>query len=366
MSKNCLVTGASGFVGSNMVKLLLNNGYKVRATDLSEKSFLIDYSKKTDNLEFITADLLNKDSVANLMDGIDWVFHVAGLFRFEASKELLWNANVNVVKNVVAAAQERNIKGFVQISTVGVYGSPKREEGKPINEETEPAPGNNYEISKYEGEKVVRDAIENSNFPAIILRPSIIYGNGSLYGMELFVAIISMLKQRRGEKPLINLKDGPTAYSVHVEDVVGSALFLIEQEKFGETYLLSDDTPLKVGDFAAELSEMLGLNLKEKERHLNPKLLKRVGKMMPAVPKTVFKAVNNRFGKMWKEYLEETGLNSPIDMAVSKEWVYYLLTDHLFSNQKVKDHGYQFKYGDFYKGMGENIEWMRDQGWVHR
>lgn len=255
----CLVTGASGFVGSHMVKLLLENGYNVKATDLTEDCSLLDPGQITENFSYHCVDLLDSAAVHDLMNGVNWVFHIAGIFRFEAGLDSLINANVHVVENMVKAAKDHNIETFIHFSTTGVYGSCEREGC--IDETKKPSPDNNYEISKYLGEKIVDKAIREDNFPAAIIRPTLIYGSGSIYG------------------PLYN-------------------------------------------------------------------------------------AINNIFGALWKKYVRKNQIYSPINLNVSREWLYYLLTDHEYSNEHLKSTGYQLKHPDFYRSIKENVEWLKQNNYI--
>ncbi len=109
----------------------------MRATDLSDECSFVDYKSCDENLEFQCVDLLDYNSVQILMENIDWVFHIAGLFSFEASLDELKAANAEVVQNMVRVAKEKGVKGFLHVSTCGVYGSPQRSEKHILDENTQ-------------------------------------------------------------------------------------------------------------------------------------------------------------------------------------------------------------------------------------
>lgn len=360
--KLCLVTGAAGFVGGNMVRLLLRKGYRVRATDLQPKSTLFDYNDGENNLEYRCADLLNPDAVDKLLEDVDWVFHIAGLFRFEATMNELIKANVHAVKNVVQASLKHDVEVFVHFSTTGVYGS--CDGSKCIDELSEPNPDNKYEISKYLGEKIVENFMLERELPAIILRPTLIYGPGSMYGHSLMIGLLAALKDVLREVPFVKLVSGPIAYNIHVEDVVSSALYLAENEHIGEKFLLCDDTPVTVGSFLDCLAAYADIN-RVFTFPLAPPLIKLIGKILPYLPNFILNTLNGVFQLLWSRYLKKYNIESPLKINLSKEWLYYMISDHEYSNDKLKSAGYDLRHPNYYLSLRENVNWLKQQKWIN-
>jgi UDP-N-acetylglucosamine 4-epimerase len=136
---NILVTGGSGFIGSNIVEFLLNNGVKsVRVLDnlsTGKKTNLEPFLEKYDNLEFVYGDIANLETCRKAMNGIDVITHQAALGSVPRSiGDPLSShiSNVNGFLNVLIAAKESGIKRIVYASSSSVYGDhpalPKVEE----------------------------------------------------------------------------------------------------------------------------------------------------------------------------------------------------------------------------------------------
>ena len=142
-----LLTGATGFLGRNLLLELLNY-YKVRCITRNK----LDVNHK--NLEIISGDITNKHDVDKSMKDIDYAIHAAAVIQ--DTDEKAFNVNVNSTKNLIGSAKKFNIKKFIFISTENV-----------IYDYCQDA----YTNSKREAEKIV-ETFKNY----LILRPSVIYG----------------------------------------------------------------------------------------------------------------------------------------------------------------------------------------------
>ncbi|PIU69015.1 MAG: hypothetical protein COS84_00230, partial [Armatimonadetes bacterium CG07_land_8_20_14_0_80_40_9] len=125
----CLVTGACGFNGSYMVELLLEKGYKVRATDLegTERGIYEDLVKR-EGVEFVPSDLTKKETLKEVVKDVEYVFHPAAVFDYAAKWELMERVNVFGTRNLCEVLMEEGkVKKFVVWSSAAVYGIPKPE-----------------------------------------------------------------------------------------------------------------------------------------------------------------------------------------------------------------------------------------------
>lgn len=137
-----LVTGATGFVGSNLVKRLQKEGWQL--------SLLIRPE----------GDLSNMKSLKKAVGNVDIVFHLAAALPHHLLKDReYWETNVQGTKNLLDACKGRKIKRFVHVSTVGIYGAVTA-----------------YSKSKKEAEKVVMSYYKKYKIPVTIIRPTIAYG----------------------------------------------------------------------------------------------------------------------------------------------------------------------------------------------
>ena len=175
-----LVTGGTGFLGSYIIKELVERNYPVRATHRST-SKLPFYIPATifKKVEWVEADILDPLSLDEAMDGVDSVIHSAAMISFyKGDQKRMHQVNVHGTANVVNAAIEKNISRLVHISSVAALGRSKT--GGHINEERKWQESNvntAYAITKYKAEiEVWRGIGEGLN--AVIINPSTILGYG--------------------------------------------------------------------------------------------------------------------------------------------------------------------------------------------
>lgn len=131
-----LVTGAAGFIGSNLVEAILKLGYKVRGLDnfSTGKRENIDLFIENSNFEFIEGDIRDLETCMNACDGVDYVLHQAAWGSVPRSIEmplLYEEINIRGTLNMMEAARQKKVKKFVYASSSSVYGDepnlPKRE-----------------------------------------------------------------------------------------------------------------------------------------------------------------------------------------------------------------------------------------------
>lgn len=178
-----LITGAAGFVGSNLSERCLDLGWDVVGLDSltdyyprSEKLANIEIARSNDRFDFLEADLLEHDLVALLGD-VDVVFHQAGQPGVRAS----WadgfsdyvSFNVQATQRLLEAAAVSSLKRFVYASSSSIYGATKT---FPTTEETLPAPRSPYGVTKLAGEHLTSLYAANFGVPTTALRYFTVYG----------------------------------------------------------------------------------------------------------------------------------------------------------------------------------------------
>jgi dihydroflavonol-4-reductase len=165
------VTGATGFLGHNLIPLLRERGHSVRvlARPTSQTQFLTDLG-----VEVVHGDTRDAAAVDCLIDGCDRVIHGAGYFRFWGKADEFHSTNVIGTRNVLDAACRSNVRRFIHISTVVVVGAPKP--GTMIDEKYHCDPRDDYQRSKLEGEALVMKYYADHQLPTIIFRPGAFYG----------------------------------------------------------------------------------------------------------------------------------------------------------------------------------------------
>ena len=245
-----LVTGASGYLASNLIKLLLSKNYKVRGTVRSlkdpkkhESLYNLVPSKKQ-NLTLVEADLLDPSSWNKAVKGVDWIAHLASPFFLESpkdpKKELIEPA-VNGVKNVFSAALKNGIKRIVMTSSIAAiaYGQESYKKNY-FNEKdwSKDAP-RFYDLSKYLAEKQAWKICEQNKGKIILttICPSIIVGPHLL---NKHCASMDSVKEFFNMPAMPKFKFG----FVDVKDVALAHLICFEKKELtqGKRYILSAET----------------------------------------------------------------------------------------------------------------------------
>ncbi|MCK4279447.1 MAG: NAD(P)-dependent oxidoreductase, partial [Candidatus Thorarchaeota archaeon] len=242
-----LVTGACGFVGSHLVDYLLQmTGTYVRATDLPSA----DCAFQNPSSEFVHSNLRDPDSLRQVVQDVDVIYHAASLFRYSASREDLYAVNVDGARNLAAAAIEAGASKLVLIGSSGVYGASR---SLPTREEEPKRPSNAYERSKWEQELAVQETCLGSRLDVVVLRPAPIYGPRNHYGIATIIRMIA-----KGQFPVISENLNKLVPLVHVADVVGAAVHLMDYpEATGESYNVVDDSTYRKYDLFSSLAPLL-------------------------------------------------------------------------------------------------------------
>jgi len=180
---NVLVTGATGFIGSHLVKTLLKENKSVRVlchynsrSDVGNlKYFVPDVNN---NLEIMWGDLRDSDSVKKAIKGVDTVFHLGALIAIPYSyinpSEYIYT-NIVGTTNVLNACMEYNVERLVHTSTSEVYGTAIC---KPIDENHPNQAQSPYAASKLSADKVALSYFMSFNLPVTVIRPFNCFGPG--------------------------------------------------------------------------------------------------------------------------------------------------------------------------------------------
>lgn len=232
-SEKILVTGGTGFLGSYLIKDLINQGFDVRA--IRRKSSRMDMLEGVaDKVEWVEADVLNVPALEEALQGIGKVYHSAAVISFDSRKrDWMMQINVEGTANMVNLALDAGVKKFLHVSSISSFG--RYEMKKPIDESTnwQKHPDNtNYAISKHLSEmEVWRGQAEGLN--TVIINPSTILGAGdwSTGSCALFDKIGKGLKF---------YTQGLNGF-VDVRDVTKAAIQLMESDISAERFIVSED-----------------------------------------------------------------------------------------------------------------------------
>jgi UDP-glucose 4-epimerase len=354
----CLVTGAAGFLGVNLVEFLSEKGYKVIATDIPTS----DFSEIKKFCEDIIPCDLTSDTLSELFKkDIDVLIHTAGIFDLSANPKLMRRVNVDAVERICRASLGK-VGLFIHISSTGIYGKPEK---IPADENTNPKPRNHYEKTKKEGEDVVKTYIK-MGINAVILRPTLMYGPRSKYGYAMLIGLYSLAREK-GKKVLPSVKGGPMTHSVHVLDVahaVDVATKRFFSEKISQDsadsriFNVADDTPLPFGDMLEVIANACGVELKKSIPYFAARPLTLLISHLPIYDDLKEKVLN-----IWFEVAKEKNLNTPLRPRLDREWNDYFAGDFMYSTEKIKKIGFKPKF-TFKEGIEQTVKWYRENKWI--
>jgi dihydroflavonol-4-reductase len=244
-----LVTGATGFTGSNLAIRLAGEGYAVRALCRAGSNVdpLVEHG-----LEIVEGDITDADAVDRAVRGVAQVYHIAACFRTAGHPDEYYRAvNRDGTAHVLGSARRHGCERVIHCSTGGVHGHIEPEIA-PADENTRFNPGDIYQVTKLEGEMLAQEAIAAGQ-PVTIFRPAGIYGPGDLRLMPLF----RMIRKRR----FVMFGGGEVNFGlVYIDDLVDGILLCGEKpEAVGETFILSGPESLPLREMVATIAAAVGV-----------------------------------------------------------------------------------------------------------
>ncbi len=245
-----LVTGATGFIGANLVRALLEQNVKVRTLVRPDSD-----KRNLDglDLELAIGDIRDLGSIKRALEGCSLLFHVAALYSFWVRpRRLLYEVNVQGMRNVLQAAWELKTERIVHTSSVSALGLP--EGGKPADEQT-PVDRQKivgpYKKSKYLAEQLALEAAKK--MPVVIVNPSFPVGPYDVKPTPTGQVIVDFLQR----KMPAYLATGMNV--VDVEDVARGHVLAAERGRAGERYILGGEN-MTMKELLEHLSEITGLS----------------------------------------------------------------------------------------------------------
>lgn len=203
-----LITGSTGMIGQRLVR------------KLGEKHTIVEFSRKKG------MDIRSTSDCEKAVQHVDVVIHAAAELDEQKGKEEIWNVNVEGTRNMLEAAEKNDVRQFIFLSSVGVYGKTKQK----LHEKSEMNPLTNYEKSKKTAEELVWGMQEV--FPITIIRPALVLGPNT-YWEQIFKII---------EKGFPLIGKGENAWQmVDVDDLVEFiALCVGNEDAYNEDFLVAE------------------------------------------------------------------------------------------------------------------------------
>ncbi len=333
MTQNCsnrqvLVTGATGFVGRNLVEALLHCGYAVRCLVRSASNA---HELQKQGAQLVVGDINDAHAVRQAARGIDAAFHLAALIK-AARREDYIRVNQTGTRILLEALAEcsPNLARFIHLSSLSAAGPSNGERGR-VEDET-PNPISWYGESKLKAEQEV--ARFASAFPVIILRPSAVYGPHDTETLLIFRMV------QRG--CLITPGRFTRRFSlIHVRDLVSACIKAAEcRAPSGETYFVSRPEVYTWGDVGRAIAQKLGKTYRQL-----------------SFPKWIAKAIGYA-GDCWAG---AAGRPATLNSQKVRE----LLQPYWVCNPSKARTELAFSPEiDLDSGMNETVRWYRSRGWL--
>ena len=245
-----LVTGATGFLGANLVRYLLAQGEDVR--------ILVRSSSKAEPLiaqgaRAVVGDITDCQALQRAMPGVEVIYHLAGkLYAPEVPAKEYDRIHIQGTQTLLdCCLKQPGLRRFVHISTTGVIGVTG---DRPADEHAPSAPTNAYERTKWQAEQLVRAALQRG-LPAVIVRPGLVYGPGDLHLLGFFRAIRSRLFRPIGRRPV-------WLHPIYIDDHTEAIVCCAQHSRaVGQCFHIAGQEPVTIATLADIIARALGTRL---------------------------------------------------------------------------------------------------------
>ncbi len=326
--KRALVTGANGFVGSHLCRELLRHGFKVTALHRSGSDVS---SLQGLEVHCVTGDIRHKNEVLAAMVDVDVVFHIAALFRQAKHPDsVYYDINVTGTKNVIEAAIESGVQRVIHCSTVGVH---SHIPNPPADEQEAYRPGDIYQESKCEGEKLALSYFRSGKIFGVVVRPAMIWGPEDKRTLKIFKGIA----QKRF--PLVGTGNTFLHWVLVTDLARGFRLAAERAKESGAIYILAGKSAVTMRRLYESISSFFGVTA--------PKLA------IPALPVQIA-------GSLCELVCRPFGIEPPL----YRRRVDFFTKTRSFNIDKARrELGYE-PVNDFDGEVSLIGTWYRENGWI--
>ena len=323
-----LVTGATGFTGGHLARMLAARGHRVRAL-VRDRRRAADLEAA--GIELVEGDLRDVASIERAVTGIDRVYHIAAMYREAGLSADTYRAvNATAVRDLIVAAKRAGVTRVVHCSTVGVHGDV---EHPPADEDAPLRPGDIYQETKLEGEQLAREAGLEHGIAVTIARPTGIYGPGDTRLLKMFRGVV------RGRFPILG--SGNIYYHLtYIDDLVeGLRQCAEEPGGAGRTYILAGGEVTTLNELVAIVAEVAGVT--------PPSL------HLPVWPVWIA-------GAVCEAVCAPFGIEPPL----YRRRVDFFTKSRAFSIARARREIHYAPQVGLREGIGRTLAWYRSQGWL--
>jgi dihydroflavonol-4-reductase len=246
MFSEVLITGASGCIGGAVARRLRQAGVPVRALVRPSSDVAV---LEAIGARLVTGDVRDAAAVDAAAAGVERIFHFAGLLGTARLPDRDYvDVHVGGTANVLAAAAKHGVGRVVHGSTIGVHGSVRE---IPCHEDTPFNPGDHYQRTKLEGERLAQEAAKRGQ-PVTIVRPASVYGPGDRRLLKLFRLL------RKGR--FVMFGSGRSRWHpIYIDDLVDGLLLAAGRpQALGRTYILAGPRDVSLAEWIEEVARATG------------------------------------------------------------------------------------------------------------
>ena len=253
------VTGGAGFIGSHLVKNLVEHGDEIIVIDNLNTGKKKNIEKFSEKIDFFEVDIRDFNAIEDILKNVDGIFHEAALASVQDSFRIpdeFFDVNVKGTENIFKIGKKLGIK-VVYASSSSVYGNPIQ---VPIKESDGKNPLNPYAKTKLEDDELAEKYARN-DLKVIGLRYFNVFGPGQ---SKEYAGVIKLFLERiqQGLPPLINGDGLQVRDFVYVNDVVNANILAMESNIDSEFFNIGTNSVVSVLDLANMIIKFSGLKLK--------------------------------------------------------------------------------------------------------
>jgi nucleoside-diphosphate-sugar epimerase len=282
-------------------------------------------------VEVVIANLSDADSLKGAVAGVSQIYHIASLFRqADSGEDVFHDVNAVGVRRLFDAAIDAGVQRIVHCSTVGVLGHVA---DPPGTEESAPSPGDMYQRSKLEGEKIALDYFRSGKVRGVVIRPAMIYGPGDTRNLKLFRMVAKGIwfyvgKGRQG------------VHFVDVRDLVRAFYLAMSKENLNnEVYIIAGERSVPLYEMVNIIADKLGV--KRPWLHLPVKPMQWLGSACEGMCRPFH-----------------------IDPPIHRRRVdFFTKNRHFDVSKAARDLGFK-PARTFQQELEDTIDWYKAQGWL--
>jgi nucleoside-diphosphate-sugar epimerase len=259
-----LVTGAAGFIGSNLSEALLERGYRVRGVDnlaTGRRQNLQSFEGR-DEFEFHEADIRDESAMSDLIEDVDYVFHQAAVPSVPRSVDdpiTTTDANCTGTATVLDVAQHADVDTVVVASSSSVYGA---SEQLPKHEEMAESPESPYALSKYFTEKLALQFSDLHEIDTVALRYFNIFGPRQDPNGEYAAVIPKFVElMLNGEQPVIYGDGEQSRDFTYIDNAIQANLLAAESDASGEVFNIGTNSRVTINELVENINQALGTHI---------------------------------------------------------------------------------------------------------